>query len=719
MNEASTPTAMSGGLTPTRRSVTRRRSSVKGSANNILSADRIMTYPKLTFTLTVDIPCLTHAYIAVKSVILNETTSLGFTEALSTDSENTVVKFSKEFEVIHYIGVDEKQSVVFDVMDGDHLQIRKGYLYASATIRVRDMQRSVSKIPVYRGDDYILGYITINASIALEPMPVNLGDDSVTAKFLRADAPTAEKIRELHPVFPHKITQYEATMKVKHVAPFPLKIAKKGVNFFFRICLKDDEKQVVDDLKVIYQSDLFAKSPFDHKVEGIEFGELEITNNHDVKFDKNTAFVIQIHCGGLYKDVGEVDPECCSYATINAQKLIDSLKTKGEYTFRRYFKLNPDFNEGDHVTKKRTTTKKSKKAKTPQDLLNELLNEVSRVKSAAEIAEEIDGNLNKYTMDESSDDETKESGGEEGGMDGAGGSTKRDSTASGKSKKFKKKDYGTCGVMTFTVKKTFEVLDVVPGDDLYEEEVEEELKRAKEKWIQDMKTPFQAACDMQSSMLKKSIEIIEYSMDGWEISPIFILDMHMPCFHHLADVLIQHPLSAAGKKKKLTSAQVSTAALTSAATESFRGSRVLDAFKLIYDVILPYTDDDLFRAYAGGGVQAPYPDTEKVDESTSLGLVDADPQYDDELGEEDDAKKHIAVGYPSHGFPRQIGFPLVQEYLMNHLESFIKFNNFTKKDMTFVFRKLDKLGYLREALDNADPSKSWGGKAYSENMKYR
>ena len=118
-------------------------------------------YPVVKFYLTLEGPREFDAFIYVKSNIENNNNFevLGKTDTILNSS---VLRFPRPIRVLYLAGINDNQSIIFEIYDNDKMSLGEGYLFASVQVFIVDILISPT-IPVRRGND-ILGFLKIKYS---------------------------------------------------------------------------------------------------------------------------------------------------------------------------------------------------------------------------------------------------------------------------------------------------------------------------------------------------------------------------------------------------------------------------------------------------------------------------------------------------------------------------------------------------------------------------
>ena len=140
-----------------------------------MKKDREIPYPvlKLKIGLRVDRPLT--CFVNVKTCADKVTTFIDHTETLDY-AGNGDEFFKREVEVMYYVGIDDRQILVFEIHDGDKDHHRSGYLWASVSIPVAIMLSNQDHVPIYRGDD-VLGYLLFGVEIVEKQKLISLMDE--------------------------------------------------------------------------------------------------------------------------------------------------------------------------------------------------------------------------------------------------------------------------------------------------------------------------------------------------------------------------------------------------------------------------------------------------------------------------------------------------------------------------------------------------------------
>ena len=140
-----------------------------------MKKDREIPYPvlKLKIGLRVDRPLT--CFVNVKTCADKVTTFIDHTETLDY-AGNGDEFFKREVEVMYYVGIDDRQILVFEIHDGDKDHHRSGYLWASVSIPVAIMLSNQDHVPICRGDD-VLGYLLFGVEIVEKQKLISLMDE--------------------------------------------------------------------------------------------------------------------------------------------------------------------------------------------------------------------------------------------------------------------------------------------------------------------------------------------------------------------------------------------------------------------------------------------------------------------------------------------------------------------------------------------------------------
>jgi hypothetical protein len=103
--------------------------------------DRVLLYPKAYITITLDIPRAKSMYVIVKTKVLDVVTELGRTDSHVSEGDE-VLTFEKTIAITYFIGIDDNQLAIFEIMDGDILNTSAfGYIFAAVPVTVGEIFR--------------------------------------------------------------------------------------------------------------------------------------------------------------------------------------------------------------------------------------------------------------------------------------------------------------------------------------------------------------------------------------------------------------------------------------------------------------------------------------------------------------------------------------------------------------------------------------------------
>lgn len=134
-------------------------------ANNII-------FPSLKLLLSLDISRKISGYIAVKTT--SKESDVIDVDKTETILDNDKPKFSALIEVRYDIGVDDHQKVIFEIYDDDRLKIHGGYLFARIEVFMTDLLRAPN-LPLIRDGD-LLGYLKVECDVLINFEEVTLND---------------------------------------------------------------------------------------------------------------------------------------------------------------------------------------------------------------------------------------------------------------------------------------------------------------------------------------------------------------------------------------------------------------------------------------------------------------------------------------------------------------------------------------------------------------
>ena len=91
------------------------------------------------------------------------------------------------------------------------------------------------------------------------------------------------------------------------------------------------------------------------------------------------------------------------------------------------------------------------------------------------------------------------------------------------------------GFGVLAVQQHTDSMHAYPGDDSYEAALQRLLKKAKRKWMVDMKPVFETACVEQMDLAMKVANILRGTMDGWSLETCMIVDLSDLCLRGLKE----------------------------------------------------------------------------------------------------------------------------------------------------------------------------------------
>jgi hypothetical protein len=162
-----------------------------------------VTYPKIVFTLSLEVSSKVASYIDVKAINDGELLDLGKTETVITNSDRTndTIDFLAVFEIIYYVGIGENQFLLLKIMDGDTLGISRGYVVSSVELRISEIIKRSNRFPILLGENDLWGYIIVKSRIEEQIVSIDFKTHALSSRFFRGAPPTAEKTRESTPFF--------------------------------------------------------------------------------------------------------------------------------------------------------------------------------------------------------------------------------------------------------------------------------------------------------------------------------------------------------------------------------------------------------------------------------------------------------------------------------------------------------------------------------------
>ena len=172
-------------------------------------------YPKLTLSFTLRSPNAVASYLCVSLSIDGENENLGKTETVIPGDQDAI-HFTSTFDVVYFVGLEDNQFLVLTVMDGDTMQISRGYSICEMVIPIGDVIRKINEFPIILGgrkdSDNTWGHIVVRSIIGTALVTIDFKTHHYSSRFFRSVPPTIESIRKRKPFFLEKNGFYQISL---------------------------------------------------------------------------------------------------------------------------------------------------------------------------------------------------------------------------------------------------------------------------------------------------------------------------------------------------------------------------------------------------------------------------------------------------------------------------------------------------------------------------
>lgn len=240
-------------------------------------------YPKLTLSFTLRSPNSIASYVDVSLSIDGENDNLGKTETvLAKDQE--VIHFASTFDIVYFVGLEDNQFLVLNVMDGDTMQISRGYSICKMVIPICDVIRKSNEFPILIGgkdSDNTWGQIIIHSSMGTALVPLDFKTHHYSSRFFRSVPPTIESIRKRKPFFLEKNGFYQISLNCAalYESIGSQNEGKESKIAFVKLCvhnpsLSSTKSILSPKLKCVWKSKNITKHPFLLKASEIPITQL-------------------------------------------------------------------------------------------------------------------------------------------------------------------------------------------------------------------------------------------------------------------------------------------------------------------------------------------------------------------------------------------------------------------------------------------------------------
>lgn len=628
----------------------------------------VMLYPKVQLKLTIECTRAMQTHVKVKKCVLGKWYSTGMTETIGCDAGKNA-EFVRLIECIYHVGIDDKQRIAFEVFDGDHFSTGEGYLFGVVICPMTDLLSPLSRFPVVIGEE-VIAYLIVATQLDVTTMTTDeltiKTKDELRMGFFKSRPPTLDEVRAATPFFTEKLATYVISLEAKDLcSPNSVdpELVGETARVFLRFCrVEAKQKPTSSQCKVIWQSVPALKRPFDIVCPEIKVAHEDLTGSRklDQPVDPELSVAVQVCVSGLER-MFDLPPKIISYAQIRTKDFIEAakfgtemLKKKGRIRKKDKDRnrISKHFHQYENLARVEIEREKNddKEETVERDSFDDELAAVASYREKGEIVD----------ADESREDVE---------------STGSHNSQSKKSHKKHKAKFGT-----INLRLSSELLEAHTnsGDDLYEEELLKLFKKKKKEWRRDNLITFKQACAEQARKTLSATMDTEFALEGWKLTPTFLVDLHGPCVQNL-----RH-LCDPSKKDAVP------------IDSPFKGSSVLNATRVTYEAISVFVPGGIAWAYAGGGVVPP------------------------------------SVEHPASGFSRNVAFPLVQEYILASIDEDIvakadgigwcaaSGDPVAAAELDQKLELIDPTGDLQKYLEPMDGSGiSWGGTDFVKVTNYR
>ena len=691
---------------------------------------RTIVYPTLTLTIAIECTRKMQCYILAKKRVNGVWYEVGRTNTLHcTPGLNE--PFNKSFEVMYHVGIDNSQSLLLEIMDGDHLFCGSGYYFGCVQMDVSDLQQSPYRVcPVSRADRVDISRKELCALHVMTEL--DTAGQTLTPKtknplkiaFYRQRPPTIEDFRNAFPSFTDTFGTYLVNVSTHGIASehtIDPSIITDNTRMYVKFLLNhpdySDHETDPDALECLWESSKAmdtgsgkGKHKFKvfcpvTKIEHILLAGSRDIDNHG---DKNKRLLIHLYAEGLNTKDSRTGPRLLSYAEIPVSDLISvALETAvgndegdveermlSKRTRSKAIKLN--FRQVENLASKKFNEAKEEKiaeknAMRDSGHIQRMSMQVTKLTNALGgdnigIREDYDSMeeelqmVSKRPLDEHEISEIK--------REESLKNIQKDNTFN--SKKYRmgqRRDAGIYGSITLRIARVEVEVKTTSGDEVYEMKLKKKFRPALKKWIKDNGVNFQVACDAQNALTMRTTQDAEFILEEGNDSALqcaMIVDMNTSCTQHV-QFKIDQDCAWRG---------------TDATAPGCNQSYVKDAMKLVCRQLRKFSKSSPFRVFAGGGVNPPGRD------------------------------------HPSRNYSRSQAFPLCQEVLLSREE--VRSNarmvnlplcGYTLYDPRAEIRKhlqkrADPRGDLSAAMDLDDPLgvakryASWKGYNYNVTQRY-
>ena len=232
-------------------------------------------YPKLVLSFSLKSTNAVATFLDCSIKVDGELQPLGKTETVFSNGND--VHFAKYFEVIYYVGVESSQQVVFNIMDGDTMQISRGYCVCQMSISINDLIRKMNIFPIIIGGKDEWGQLIVTSSLETAYVHLDIKTNHFSTRFFRADPPTDSKIRKQTPFFLEKNGFYQFSLYCPSL--YGIFESKESKILFVKLCVHNPAISAASilsqQLKCLWKSKNIIRHPYTFKAIDIALTQYE------------------------------------------------------------------------------------------------------------------------------------------------------------------------------------------------------------------------------------------------------------------------------------------------------------------------------------------------------------------------------------------------------------------------------------------------------------
>ena len=305
---------------------------------------RNLVYPSFRMRLGLEGSRDMQTFIIVKSRVNGKITTIGKTNTIFLRAGETM-HFIHEISLSILVGIDDNQSVIFEIMDGDKLGVSDGYLFEAREVGISKLVNSKKNLFIIRrGED--LGpplcklYVNVILQSELQSVSMHTKDPNKIG-FFQPRPPTKDDVRAATPSFTQTfgtyIVQFAALDLLSERSVDPARIHTGITSVSAKLLLSDPENFYEDtdttegNLQLLWKSQPQYR-PMGSKTYDLVFPEIKITHIDLTGSPRTDCFglpqrrlIIQIWVQGLnLKGDANSAPEMISYASMDVKELIET-----------------------------------------------------------------------------------------------------------------------------------------------------------------------------------------------------------------------------------------------------------------------------------------------------------------------------------------------------------------------------------------------------------